>query len=511
MRILSRLRRLCFAAAALALVLAAITPAIAKAADDPDADRPIVWGGDASASGIHFQADTTTGVLPVKDPFFGNFPDGASNWDGGTANARASTYYPGPTAPGAASLICAQVLPQIFGPKAIPIPIETFGPACNPPPQYPFIAQADNKNPDARIDGSQLIGSGLPLTITATSAIAHADRRSVSSDAVIGSVNLIGTPATAPAALAFRRQAAAVLGGPVAAARVTAAATDDSTLHIDSAVAHTSEVFDKNGALLVKADTAIKGVNLAGGAIHIDVITALSTSRTDGRGIATHDEHVTLGGVTVSGQPAAIDDRGVHLGGSASSAKPLNDALNTALDAMKAKITFGTASADVQSGNPKAVTSKAEGLIFNIQRDVAIPNLTSTYFATITLGVVGTKAVSASDRGSAAAIEQGGIGGLSTPSETPAASPTGEPASSIETPGTPGTPGTFGSGPTRRTGRPSVLGARNRKGVLDQLEADLIGFPVRHRMELLYLAFTLAFIGVCLSSRLLVPRARRVS
>jgi hypothetical protein len=504
----SRLRRVLFASAALLLVLAAVVPAVAKA-DDTDPDRPIVWTGQAAATAIHAQADSKGGVLPVKDPFFANLPDAASNWDPGTANARASTYYPGPTALGGLSLICQQVLPQIFGPKAIPVPMSTFDPACNPAPKFPFVAQADNTTPDSRIDGSQLIGSGAPLTVAATSAIAHADRKSVSSDAVIGSVNLIGTPAMAPASLAFRRQAAGILRGPAAAASVAAAAADNSTLHIDSAVAHTSEVFDRDGALLVKSNSSLKGVNLVGGAIHIDVITATSTSRTDGRGIATHDEHLILSGVTVAGQPAAIDEQGVHVGGSASSAKPLNDALDAALGAIKAKVTLASASGDVQSDNPKSVTSNAQGLIFYIEQRLQIPNLTDDYYATFTLGIAGTKSTSAAERGSAAAAESGGIGGVSTPSETPAASPTAEPASSVEIPGTPGTAGTFTNGPTRRVGRPSVLG--NRQGVLDQLEADLIGFPIRHRMELLYLAFTLAFVGVCLSSRLLVPRARRVS
>jgi hypothetical protein len=55
-----------------------------------------------------------------------------------------------------------------------------------------------------------------------------------------------------------------------------------------------------------------------------------------------------------------------------------------------------------------------------------------------------------------------------------------------------------------------VLGRRGG-GLLDQLEADLIGATISHRFELLYLAFAIAFVGVCLSSRLLVPRARRIS
>ena len=56
--------------------------------------------------------------------------------------------------------------------------------------------------------------------------------------------------------------------------------------------------------------------------------------------------------------------------------------------------------------------------------------------------------------------------------------------------------------------RTAVLG--NRGGVLGQLEADLIGAVISHRFDILYLAFTIAFCGVCLSSRLLVPRPKRV-
>jgi hypothetical protein len=501
-------RRACFASAALLLVLAVVAPALAKAADDPDADRPVNWGGQASATAIHAQADSKNGVLPVKDPFFANFPDANGNWDPGTANARASTYYPGPTALGGISLICANVLPQIFGPQAIPVPISTFDPVCNPAPKFPFVAQADNTTPDARIDGSQLIGSGLPLTVTATSAIAHADRRSVTSDGVIGSVNLIGTPATAASALGFRRQAASILGGPLAAAKVTASAADNSTLHVDSATSHTSQVFDKDGALLVKADSALHGVSLAGGAIHVDAITTTSTSRTDGRGIATHDEHVTLGGLTVSGQPAAIDEKGVHVGGSATSAKPLNDALNTALSAMGATVTFASASGDVQGDTFKSVTSTAQGLIFRIERQLDIPNLTDVYYATFTLGIAGTQASSASERGSAAPVEEGGIGGLSTP-DIPAA-PSDIPSASVDagTPGFAGTPGTPGASTNNR--RAAVLGNRRTAGV-GGFQEQLIGALISHRFDLLYLAFTIAFVGVCLSSRLLVPRARGTS
>jgi hypothetical protein len=197
MRTLRRLRRLCFAAAALILLAALVVPAVAKAApNDPDADRPIVWNGLASASAIHVNADRSQGILPLKDPFFANFPEAESDWDNGSNNARASLVFPGPAGVVAVGTICEQVLPQIFGPKAIPIPRSTFDAVCSPAPTFPLTTQADNAKADARTDGSTIIGSGFPLTVVTSSAIAHADRNYVSSDSVVGSVNVVGTAAT---------------------------------------------------------------------------------------------------------------------------------------------------------------------------------------------------------------------------------------------------------------------------------------------------------------------------
>ena len=102
--------------------------------------------------------------------------------------------------------------------------------------------------------------------------------------------------------------------------------------------------------------------------------------------------------------------------------------------------------------------------------------------------------------------EEGGIGGLETP-----AAPSGTPGTpaSFE-PGTPAVPGSAGittPGTRSKKGGTTVLG--NRRGVLSQLEADLVGALISHRFDILYLSFTIAFIGLCLSSRLLVPRAHQ--
>ena len=508
MRVVSRLRRACFIAAALLVATAAVAPVVAKAAIDPDANRPIAWAGTANAAAIHFTTDRKEGLLPLKDVFFANFPDAESDWDTQSNNARASTYYPGPAGVDPVGTVCGNILGEIFAPDRVPIqPSPTFDALCRPSPKFPLVAQADNITPDARTDGSQVIGSGAPVTLVTTSAIAHADRNSVYSDAVIGSVNVVGTFATAPAALAFRRQAAAILHGPAAAAAVTAQASDNSTLHIDSVVAHTKQIWDTDGALLTKATTTLKGVSLAGGAIHIDAMSSDATARNDGRGITTHDEHMTLAGVTVAGQPAAIDQTGVHIGGNSSSVKPLTDALNAVLNSQQVQITLASTSSNVEGDGYKTVHSDAGGLIFTVTRHLAIPNAEDDYFATITLGTTAAEADADQDRGSQTPAEEPGIGGVAPPSES-------SPAPSSETPGVfqPGTPGTPGSAFSNSTprNRPTRVAGR-RTGTIGRLEAELAGFTIAHRFELVYLAFAFAFVGVCLSSRLLVPRPRRIS
>ena len=373
------------------------------------------------------------------------------------------------------------------------------------------ISDYTNVHPDVRTDGSQAFGTGTPLVVTTTSAIAHADRTSVSGDGVIGSVDLLGTPSTSSASLAFRKQAAGILHGPVAAAAVKPQASDNSALHIDSAVAHTKQIYDSQGALVVTATSTLKGISLAGGTVQVGSLVSTSTSRTDGQSIASHDEHITLSGVSVQGQPATIDETGVHVGGSSNSAKPLTDALNGALSAMGAKITLASASGTVDASSTKTVTSSVEGLTFYIERLLPLPNLTDVYYATFTLGVAGTRASAADIKNSDVSNDQGGIGGVTGPSsdQSSPASPSSETPASFDagTPGTPGTPGSFSSSP--RPVRPSVLGRRS--GTLGQLEAELAGFSIAHRFELVYLAFAFAFVGVCLSSRLLVPRPRRIS
>src|SRR5205807_1342992 len=130
-----------------------------------------------------------------------------------------------------------------------------------------------------------------------------------------------------------------------------------------------------------------------------------------------------------------------------------------------------------------------------------VPQASDVYFLTFTLGTAGTTASAGIERNEPPPAEAGGIGGVEAPS-APAPTPSVEapvaPEASFVAPSVAPT--------TRRTPATAVKGNRS---VLGRLEADLLGALISHRMEVLYLAFTIAFIGLCLSSRLLVPRPRR--
>src|SRR2546423_1529004 len=70
-------------------------------------------------------------VLPGCQTFCGDLPDANSNWQLENGDARASLFYPGPTATNAIPLICDQGLRQAPGAP------------CNPAPTFPLTVIAD--------------------------------------------------------------------------------------------------------------------------------------------------------------------------------------------------------------------------------------------------------------------------------------------------------------------------------------------------------------------------------
>jgi hypothetical protein len=102
-----------------------------------------------------------------------------------------------------------------------------------------------------------------------------------------------------------------------------------------------SRSFLDNGKATAVAETQLQGVEIAG-VLHIDSLLTTAKGSTDGT-VATTDKQVVISGVTVQGQQASIDDKGIHVAPVADQPNPLLpvvDAANQALAGMTMKAYF---------------------------------------------------------------------------------------------------------------------------------------------------------------------------
>jgi hypothetical protein len=262
------------------------------------------------------------------------------------------------------------------------------------------------------------------------------------------------------------------------------------------------------------SNSVLKGVRLLGDAVHIDSITVASHSETDGRGADKHSDDVTLSGVTVAGQPATIDQRGITVGGAQSGSAPfdsLNDALHQALDAAGAQIRLIGAAANpphpVMSGCSKG---QAEGVLLHVQADLSQLPAGDLYYAEFVLGGACTTATASADRIGAGGTgvdigSGGGVPALATPG---GGAPTTGPATVADLAGGAGPSPSPAGGPAPGTG--AGLAARAPSGAgrgagAGDLESELRSKLVAHRIEVVYAAFCLAFVGLLLGLRPTLP------
>ena len=382
-----------------------------------------------------------------------------------------------------------------------------------PLPGYPLSVQTNGSPPDVHQDtGQTLGGNGAPVSLTALKADAHADPNLVSSSASDAGYNFAGSAGSsvAPASLAFRRRAAAILRGPAAAASVQPTAADDSAVHADSVTASTHQAFKEASTVVTDSSALLQGVRLIGDVVHIDSIAISSHSETDGRGADKHSDKVTVSGVTVSGQPASIDQSGLTVGGSQSGSAPfdsLNDALHQALDAAGAQIRLVGVTPNpphpVMGGCAKG---EAEGVLLHLQADVTPLPFGDVFYADFVLGGACTTAAASADRLGGAGVDLGPVGG--TPSVAPPAggSPATGPVTSADLSGTSSPAQGGGLAPATAAGpaAPSLSGT-SRDGSGGDLETELRSKLVAHRVEVLYLAFCLAFAALLLGLRPTLP------
>jgi hypothetical protein len=454
--------RLCFVAAGLLGVVGLAAPRVA--AQDTFTGRPAIFSGVAAASGIHETFDRTSGLAVVGEPVWGNLADGSSTFAADDVYGRASVIYPGRAVTKGPGLVCGQ-LPASPVQQAI----------CDF--SFPLSVEAGNQ-PDVVVNVPQPLGTpGSPARANAVFAKAHADRTYVSTDAAVGGFSSAG-------------------------------------VLVESVAAHTRQAFDdkKNpGLLTATAISELKGIDLLAGMLHINSIVTTSIHKVDGQKVKSHKDSVVVGGVTVAGQPAEINQDGVVVTGSGQgrpALNALNSALQQALAAAKTKINLvGVTPASAHGNDQPCGQGSAGGVQFYTERDLSqVPQQGGVFFANITLGQACTDAVASAARvGGEATDSQSGIdiGTKSGANATGTAG--GTVAAGSASPGIAGTSARSGvaSGTSTRSDASPRSALRRLGGTATLFERQLRGAVVSHRLDILYLAFTLAFVGLCIGSRVL--------
>ena len=502
----SRARRLAGAGLGVAALAIGGLAAFHVPSSGADTNRPTTFSGGAAATALHEEENGQAGFA-VYEPFYGSFAEGASRYSNDGQLARASTIYPGPTVAGLGGLL---------GQLPLPTP---------PPPPYPLSVQTEGPPQPTTVSqqtSTQVGGSGQPSSLNAASAEASADPATgVSTDAVDGAFSApgqsasqaAGSPASASspslpagsastpsssgrlaaASSAFFRQASLILHHPVSAS----AAASSAVVAVKSMTASTAQHFS-GSTLLSDAQTQLSGVTLLGGMIDIASILTESHAKTDGAGVHTHTDNVTVSGVTVAGQPATIGSRGVTVTGQGTGSAlldSLNAALQQALAAANADVTLiGATAKPPQPLVGECTGDQADGVFVHTSANAqAAPLVGDVYNGDYTLGS-SCASVSASSPGISLPSTPAGLlpGSTTSPSGGPA--DTGTAALTTDTGSLGGSGATVGGGGDTtgsQAASPGVSGGSPR-----QLVATTPGAFVSRRFSTLYLSVVLALAAV---------------
>ena len=284
------LRRGCFSAAVLCLVLA-LAPGLSQAQEleEDTAPRPETFQGRAESLVAVAQVNRDA-ILPGEDLFRFIALDGLTTYEASAQTARAAVFYPGNGVVSGPNLVCGTFGGQ-FPPEFQPI-IDT----CLQY-KFPLVAQADAfTNDDTSVGTVALAEPGDPVSGNGAKAVAHAGEDAATSDAVIQDFAVLGLPD--PGSLV----------PPLADFDLDAA-----VLRFDSAASRTRQEILK-GSLVTRSESVLSGVSLVGGLMRIGSLRSVSTLTDDGQGKRTVSADLDISGVTVGGQPAKITDKGVVLG-----------------------------------------------------------------------------------------------------------------------------------------------------------------------------------------------------
>ena len=487
-------RRLCLAAALVCLLLALTTPGSGaqEAETDTETDDvplPDVFRGAASALGVSIEADREA-LLPVPEVFRFIALDGMGTYEQAKQEARASILFPGNGLILGPSLACGT-----FGGE-FPDDFKPILDACLQY-KYPLTVFADAFEPDGSTTGALALGSPKdPISGTAGGAKAHAGEDGVTTDAAMQDLRVLGLPAFGP------------VKPPIPGFEL-----DTSVLTIDSATSRTNQRIEKGG-IVVDAEATLEGIRMIGGLLEIGSIRSQSHALDDGNGKQTPDATLEVSGVTVAGQPAQITDQGLVVGEDGGGQGPLAEseqsAANKLLEEFNIRVTLLPASEGVEKG---AAVASVGGVLVEFSRDVQgaplVPgpigdvDANGIYTGSILLGqtaALGSVPVIPEDP------EVGDIGGDvggGLPLDSGSASlddvgggdvSGGDTAISGDSSLAPAPEGDDGGGGEEQAAGPA---ATRPAGFVDDLVAD--------RLKLLYLAFTLAALGLCLAPRLTLP------
>ena len=476
--------RVCFGAAAVAFVAALISPgALAQTSSTSSggSTRPKVFSTATNAVGVDYVPDEQGGLTPIKDTFHMQFVTGVSSMSSSNGPAaKATVVDPGNGVTQGPANGCPVV--SGFFPSAALQPI--FDACVNA--KWPFIAQADGFSPDKSTDGS--LGFGSPSTqVNGEGGAAHAhlgEDGTSSTDSTMGAMKIAPLPGASTGGLPLPANVSKAIldangGQPIDTALFTVGSVQSTTKNLFEGAAEVSH-----------AESRLNGVRMIGGLMTIDSITSIADVHFTVDGDAVGTSSTTVQGAKLLGKPVTIDDKGVHPnGGDDSTTQVLKDA------GLSVHLVGATNGPDSRG----FMTAESQGVVIDYSHDVETgvnlpppppnpitqtpPALNGTYFVHYNLATVSSRAIARNlNLGGGSSI--GSVSGL----QTSPLSPTGGAGAPS------GFTGGTSSAPAQSLTPDDGSGASNTAFI--NLNFDL---------RWLYLAFTLAGLGMCLAPRLVLP------
>ena len=483
-RLRRRLSRASVAGGVLCLMLAGLSTVGAQEAPPK---LPDVFRGAASSLVASVQADRAA-LLPVPDAFKFIALDGTSTYETSNQAARASLFYPGNGVIAGPNLACGT-----FGGQ-FPAEFSPIIDACLAF-KYPVTVFADSLNPDATSTGAVALGKPSdPVSGEAVRAVAHADITGAYSDAAMNDLRFIGLPFFGPIVPPLP-----VPGAPE---------LDPTLLTVESATSTTDQRIDAAGTLVVKAEAVLQGVKLIGGLVEIGSLRSTATITDNGRGEKTRTSALDMSGVTVGGVPAKITEDGLVVGDPTGADGPLVQQLTSLVNQVVGGLGLEITTLGVEDGvdDSGVAFARSEGVL--VEFDIDVQNLpilpgpigdidpNGVYVGVMQLGSVGVMGIAA-DIDDEVFVPDG----PSTPDDFSGLPSSGGDFFTPDTTGSDLGPVTGGDVPSS----PEVASPDTPSGGPGQQLVSFADELYAGRVKLVYLAFTLMTLAICIGPRFAMP------